>query len=151
MSVLTREEFLEEGALKTEVVTLDSGKEVLVSQIGGADYIKLWSDPKNQKETGEFNIETDGKRTPITVVDMSRFTPALLAYAIVNEDKTRMFADADIDLLSRLSSGPFLKVSEVARKLNGLSGEEAKNSESDQSDLPFSDSASHSDTDTPTI
>jgi hypothetical protein len=125
--VLTKEEFLQEGALKTEVVTLEKG-DVIVSQVGGADYIKLWSDPKNQKATG-VKLLVNGVETDEMVIDMSRFTPALMTYAIVNGDGTRMFADEDIELVARLASGPFLKVSQAARKLNGLTGEEAKNSE----------------------
>lgn len=128
MSVLTKEELFAEGALKTETVTLKSG-DVIVSEIGGSDYIKLWSDPNNQK---------DG------AVDMSRFTPALLSYSVVDEAGNRLFTEADIDRLAKINSEVFLKLSEVARKLNGLTGTEEKNSEGSQSDLPFSDSASTS-------
>ena len=132
MSVLTKEELFAEGALKTEVVELKSGN-VIVSEIGGSDYIKLWSDPKNQK---------DGS------VDMSCFTPALLAYSVVDEAGNRMFDEADVARLAKFNSSVFLKLSEVARKLNGLSGAEEKNSEGSQSELPFSDSASISESDT---
>ena len=136
MSVLTREELFEEGALRTEIVPLKKG-EVIVSEIGGSDYIALWSDPKNQKTI-------DGKET----LDMSRFTPALLSFAVVDESGKRLFTEADIERLARFNSEVFLKLSEVARRLNGLSGEEEKNSEGSQSDLPSSDSASTSDSDT---
>ena len=131
---LNRDMLLNTMKLKTEEVELGAGT-VIVSEIGAADYIKLWSDPKNQK---------DG------TIDMSRFTPALIVYAVVDETGNRIFTDADVDILARSSQGPFLKIAEVARKLNGLSGEETKNSESDQSKLPFSDSASLSESDTPT-
>lgn len=130
MSILTKEELFAEGALKTENVTLKSG-DVIVSEIGGSDYIKLWSDPNNQKEV-------DGK----SEVDMSRFTPALLSYSVVDEAGNRLFDEADIDRLAKFNSEVFLKLSEVARRLNGLSGEEVKNSEGTQSDLLSSDSAS---------
>lgn len=123
---LNRDMLLNTMKLKTEEVELGAGT-VIVSEIGAADYIKLWTDPKTQK---------DG------TVDMARFTPALIAYAVVDETGNRIFTDADVDILARSSQGPFLKIAEVARKLNGLSGEETKNSESDQSELPFSDSAS---------
>lgn len=138
MSILSRQEILNEGALNTEIVTLKSG-DVRVSQIGGSDYISLWTDPKNQKETGEVVIK-NGVEEKVTTVDMSRFTPALIAYAVVDVDGNRVFTDEDIPLIARLASGPFLKVSEIARKLNGLTGEEVKNSEDNQSD--FSSTAS---------
>jgi len=138
--VLNKAEIFTEGKLKSEPVVLESG-EVIVSQIGGADYIKLWSDPKNQKETGEIVIR-NGVEEKVTTVDMSRFTPALIAYAVVDEVGNRIFTDEDIPSIARLASGPFLKLSEVARKLNGLAGEEVKNSdgnlnESSCSDLPL--------------
>ena len=148
---MNREEFLEEGKLATEMVTLKSGKTVIVSEIGGADYIKLWSDPANQKESGKILIAEDGTEKPELVVDMSRFTPSLLAYSLVNDNGERLFTDEDIPTLSRLANVPFLKVSEVARKINGLAGEEAKNSKA----IPPEDNSGESqlvlDIDTPTI
>ena len=131
MSVLTRDQMFEEGALKTEVVTLKNG-DAIVSQIGGADYIALWSDPKNQKK------DENGK----DVIDMARFTPALISYSVVDEAGNRLFTEADIEKLARFNSDVFLKLADPARRLNGLSGEEEKNSDGSQSDLPFSDSAS---------
>lgn len=143
---LSRDEFLEEGKLNTEEVTLKSGKKITVSEISGSDYIKMWSDPKNQKETGKKLLK-DGVETDEMVVDMSRLTPVLLTYSVVNPDGSRMFNDEDVELLARLASGPFLKVAEVARKLNGMSGEEAKNSETIQPDLNCGESQSDSVTD----
>ena len=132
MSVLTRDQMFEEGALKTERVPLKNG-DAIVSQIGGADYIKLWRDPKNQ-------MQEDGK----DVIDMARFTPALISYAVVDEAGNRLFTEEDIEKLSRFNSDVFLKLADPARRLNGLSGEEEKNSDGSQSDLPFLDSASTS-------
>lgn len=126
----------EEGALKTERVPLKNG-DAIVSQIGGADYIKLWRDPKNQ-------MQEDGK----DVIDMARFTPALISYAVVDEAGNRLFTEEDIEKLSRFNSDVFLKLADPARRLNGLSGEEEKNSDGSQGDLPFLDSASTSDSST---
>ena len=142
MSVLTKEEIFTECELTSELVPLGKG-EVKVSTISGPDYIKLWSDPANQKETGEFVLK-DGVREAVKVIDMSRFNAALLTYAVTDLEGNRVFSDEDIDKVMRFSSGPFLKIAEVARKLNGLSGAEVKNSDGSQSDLPFSDSASTS-------
>lgn len=115
---LDRNSILSAGRLKTETVALENG-DVIVSEIGGADYIKLWSDPANR--------EGDS-------INMSRFTPALISYSVVDETGKRIFTDADIDAIARLSQGPFLKIAEVARKLNGMSGEEVKNSEAAKSE-----------------
>lgn len=130
MSVLTRDQMFQEGALKTEVVTLKNG-DAIVSQIGAGDYITLWSDPKNQKK------DVDGK----DVIDMARFTPALIAYSVVDEAGNRLFTEADIDKLAKFAQEPFLKLAEVARRLNGFTGEEVKNSEDNQPELQLSDSA----------
>jgi hypothetical protein len=140
MSVLTKDEIFAECELTSELVPLGKG-EVRVSTISGPDYIKLWSDPKNQKETGEFVLK-DGVKEPVTTVDTSRFNAALLTYAVTDLEGNRVFTDADLDKVSRFSSGPFLKIAEVARRLNGLNGDEVKNSEGSQSELPFSGSAS---------
>src|ERR1035437_2707765 len=129
MSVLTRDQMFEEGALKTEVVELKNGT-AIVSQIGAGDYITLWSDPKNQKK------DEEGK----DVIDMARFTPALIAYSVVDEAGNRLFTEADIDRLAKFAQEPFLKLAEVARRLNGLTGEEAKNSDDSQLELPSTDS-----------
>lgn len=137
---MTREELLNELKLKSEVVEIGKGK-VIVSEIGASDYISLWSDPKNQKATGEMVLK-DGKSEPVMVVDMARFTPALIVYAVTDAAGNRIFTDEDIDLIARGSQGPFLKIADVARRLNGMVGDEVKNSEGSQSVLPSSDSAS---------
>jgi hypothetical protein len=125
--------------LKTEVVEIEGG-EVIVSEIGAADYIKLWSDPKNQKDTGE-KVLKDGKEEPVLVIDMSKFTPALIAYSVVDEAGNRLFSDADVDAVARSAQGIFLKIAEAARRINGLSGEEQKNSVETESESSSSVSA----------
>lgn len=100
-------------ALKKETVTLPEG-EVIVSEIGAADYIRLWTDPANQGE--------DGK------ADMAKFTPALVARCLVDANGDRLFSDADAEMLGKSAIGPFNALAAAARRLNGLSGE-AGNSE----------------------
>lgn len=127
--VLDKSALLSALKLKTEEVEIDGGT-VIVSEIGAADYIKLWTDPSNQ---------TDGE------IDMVKFTPALLACTIVDQDGKRIFSNDDISELSRSAHAPFLKIAEAAKRLNGLSGSEIKNSESSQSDSLYIDSACNSD------
>ena len=125
---LNREELLGELKLKTEVVTLDDGSEVIVSEIGATDYINLW--------TSEA-YSTEDK------VDMAKFTPALIAYSVVDDQGRRLFSDEDILSLGRSANGPFFKIAQVAKKLNGLSGEPAKNSEAGQEEGSLSVSPSN--------
>ena len=123
MSVLNRAELLNELRLATESVDLGNGKQVIVSEIGAEDFIRLWTRPEYQVETGE---EKDGK--PVTTVDMAKFTPALVACSVGDEQGQRLFSDDDIKLLARGAQGPFMKLSDAARRLNGMAGGETKNS-----------------------
>lgn len=136
MSVLDRNSILEAMTLKTERVPLGDG-EVIVSEIGGSDYIALWSDPNNQK-VNETLMDKDGK--PVTEVDMTKFTPALIVKCVVDEAGNRIFADSDVDLIAKGARGPFMAIAESARKLNGMSGEAEKNSDDNQPSLPSIDS-----------
>jgi hypothetical protein len=112
---LSRSELINEFRLETELIELGENKHVIVSEIGAEDYIKLWTNPEHQKEDGS--------------VDMSKFSPALVAYAVVDDQSQRIFADSDIPMIARSANRPFMKLAEVARRLNGLAGTETKNSE----------------------
>lgn len=133
--VLNKTEIFEELELVTERVPLKKGA-VIVSEIGAADYIALWTDPGNKDAEGN--------------VDMAKFTPALLAACIVDESGNRMFDASEAAKLARSSHGPFMKLAAVARRLNGLSGDESKNSEETATDDSLSGSVSTSDINTPT-
>lgn len=130
MGILNRTEIFEEGALKTEVINLTKG-DVIVSQIGGGDFITLWSNPKYQKKD-----ENDKD-----VIDMSRFTPALIAYSVVDEGGEKIFTEADIEKLAKFNQDVFLKLAKAAQRLNGITGEEVKNSDDSQPELQLSASA----------
>ena len=116
---LDRTALLKAMHLKTETVEIEGG-EVIVSEIGAADYIKLWSDPKNQKATGEKVIK-DGKEEDVMVIDMSKFTPALIAYSVVDEAGERLFTDEDVAVLGRSSQGIFLKLPSLRKPRKHLS------------------------------
>lgn len=118
--LLNKQDLLNESVLKTESVTLDDGNEIIVSEIGAVDYIKLWADA--------------GSR------DMAAFTAALLSYAIVDEQGQRVFSDDDVPAISRMPLKLFMTLAEAARRINGLTGEEAKNSDPSQTDGSSSDS-----------
>lgn len=125
--MLNKAELLNEMRLKTEIVELDGG-EVMVSEIGAADYIRLWSE-------NQLAGATDGS------IDMAKFTPALVALSVVDDKGNRIFSDDDVALLSRSSHGPFLKLAAAARKVNGLTGDAVKNSEPSPADSSVSESA----------
>jgi hypothetical protein len=113
---MNKAEILEEMELKTETVKLGKG-EMIVSEIGAADYIRLWTKP-------DFRMDDDPDR-----VDMSKFTPALIAYSVVDEKGNRLFTDEDIPNIASWPQGRFTEIAQIARRLNGLGAVDAgKNS-----------------------
>jgi hypothetical protein len=131
--ICTKDEMFAELKLNTEVVELASGKKVIVSEISAPDYSKLWEiEGVTTGESGE--VDKDGNKT--VSVDMGKFTPALLAYTIVDENGERIFTDEDIPKLAKSASGPFLKIAKVAKRLNGLLGDEGNVSEPTQNGSP---------------
>ena len=97
-----------------------------MTELSGPDYIKIYSDPAN-RTTNEEGEE---------VLEMGRFQAALICYGAVDENGNRIFDDSDIETIKRGAQGPFLKLAEAARKLNGLTGEEEKNSDDNQPESP---------------
>lgn len=134
MALLSKAELLGTIKLKSETVSIGGG-EVIVSEVGAEDYLKIWTDPANQ---------TNGE------VDLIKVTPVLVAYSIVDADGNRMFTDDEIELFRRSSFEQFQKLAQVAKKLNGLTGEETKNSEAGQTNCSSTDSACNSDSVIPT-
>jgi len=114
--VLDRSSLLNELRLKTELVKLDNG-DVIMTELSGPDYMKLYTDPANRKMV-------DGVET----MEMGRFQAALIVYGAVDDKNQRIFKDEDIDAVMRGANGVFFKLAEAARKLNGMTGEEVKNS-----------------------
>jgi len=117
---LGKDALLEAGKPKTEVVIIEGG-DVVISQIRADDYMSMWDDPTNKK-TGE-----DGKET----IDMSKFTPALLVRCITDETGERIFTDEDASAVAQLSQKIFKILADKALELNGMKGDEVKNSEAD--------------------
>lgn len=113
MRLLTKEELLGELKLKSETVEIGNGL-VNVSEVSAVDYINLWT------ECNEKTGETDSKGEPITDVNMSKFIPRLVAFSVTDEAGNRMFGDEEISAFERAAQGPFSKIAEVAKRLNGL-------------------------------
>lgn len=135
---LDRSSLLAEMRLKTEVVKMEAG-DVIMSELSGPDYMKLYTDPLNKKTV-------DG----VEVMEMGRFQAALIVYGAVDDAGNRIFKDEDIDVVGRGSQTTFFRLAEAARKLNGMSGEELKNSNETESENSSSDSVSMLVADTPT-
>lgn len=112
--VLDKEGLFAEMQPETELVSLKSG-DVIVSDIGAEASMRLWTDPALQGADGE--------------TDMVKFTVALVALAVVDESGNRLFDNSDIERLSKSAKVPFGKLAAAAKRLNGLTGEEVKNSE----------------------
>ena len=110
--VLNREELLKTLELKKETVVLDGG-DVIVSEVCAADMMDLYTRKDLQNEAGD--------------ITMAKFTPALIAMAVVDEEGKRIFDDSDIPLLEKAAALQFSKLAAVARRLNGLAGDEVKN------------------------
>lgn len=110
--ILNRTELLNELQLKTEVVELSEGKEVIVSEIGASDMIDLWE---------ATEIKKDGS------VDVAQFGPLLVARAVVDEAGERILTEDDVSTLVNSSRNIFDKILEAASRLNGVTGKEAKN------------------------
>ena len=126
MAILQKLDILSARDRKQETVDVPEwGGEVIVSELGAADYIALWSNPAYRSDDG-------------AKVLMSKFSPALVAACIVDENGSRVFTDEDAVALAGKSIGPFQRVADVAMGLNGfaIGAQElaAKNSEPSQSD-----------------
>lgn len=110
--ILNRDQVLKALELKTEKISLGEG-EVIVTELSASDFTDLYSSPAVQDDQGN--------------VDIKKFTPALVSMCIVGEDGKRIFSTEDISLFQQAGAGELYKISSVARRLNGMTGDEAKN------------------------
>lgn len=132
--VLDKAGFLAATQVKTEDVEIAGGI-VRVSALGGTAFLEIYTNPK---------YKTNDE------IDMVKFTPALLACTILLEDGSRMFTDDEAEEVGRRDKDAFLKLANAAKRLNGLTGEEIKNSEAGQTSDSSTDSACTLDSVTPT-
>lgn len=115
--VMSKAELMAEGKLKTEIVPMGDDKHVVISEVPAIQYATLW---------GECASEPDDKGD--SVIDMQKFNALLLANSIVDDKGERMFSDEDAPLLAKFGQESFRKMMEVAKKLNGLMGDEGNDS-----------------------
>lgn len=109
---LDKAAILKAMALKTERIRVEGG-EVIMSEISADDYMDAFNNPLS-KTDGEY--------------DGTKFTALLVTRCIVNEKGQRVFDDTDIDVIRNGSSRVYTALVKAAQRLNGLSGDETKNS-----------------------
>lgn len=121
---MNKKQLLDKLALKVEPVFIGEDS-VNVSQIGAADFIRLWNNPE---------YRTDDH------LDMAKLLPVLVAYSVVDDGGNRIFTDEDAAILARSSREPFAIIADKAKRMNGLLGDEIKNSEPSLTESSSSDS-----------
>jgi hypothetical protein len=116
MAILQKLDIVAARDRKQETVDVPEwGGEVIVSELGAADYVSLFATPEL------FLSENDGKN-----ISMAKFAPALVAKCIVDPEGNRIFSDEDAEILAQKSVIPFGRVSTVAFRLNKMAAQENK-------------------------
>lgn len=108
---LTRDQILEASDLQTETVAVPEwGGDVIVRTMTAAD--------RDQFELSMVIVEADGRRRP----DMTNVSAKLIAATVIDEGGSRLFTEADVQLLAGKSAAALARVYAVAARLNGLGG-----------------------------
>jgi hypothetical protein len=130
MAVLKRLDILAAKDLKQQAVDVPEwGGEVIVSEIGAADFMSLWTDPRYMGE--------DGKNP-----DIPKLMPALVVRCLVDEEGQRIFSDEDAEMLGRKSPAAFNRIAQAAKDLNGIGDQEQQVKNSEPSTVEDSSSVS---------
>lgn len=119
MIISSREELLERIKLKKELVDIGEGHQVYLTELEAAVFYPIWLDPAYAGE-GEGSV------------DLRKVVPVLLAHSIVDEDGNRLFSDEEAGTLAKITPSVYFPLSEAVRRLNGILGVEAKNSDASQ-------------------
>jgi hypothetical protein len=122
---LNKQSLLEEIALKTDIVELESGN-VMVTELSAADYLNM----------GKLCATNDYEKEGNIKVDVEKWDAAIIAYCVIDPDtKERVFCNDDIDMLKKTSHKKITKILVKAKELNGLLGDEGKDLAPTESDL----------------
>jgi len=114
MKLHNKNSLLEAGKLKTETVDINS-KGVIVTELTAMDYMDVLNSPLCNDAAGEW--------------DGTIFMSLLTAHCIVDDKGNRIYADADAASLRSMSTPIYNKIVAAVKRLNGLTGDETKNSE----------------------
>ncbi len=125
MTTLTKEQILAVDDRKTETVSVPEwGGDVIVTVMTGTE-----------RDAFEQSV-VDSRGSNITT-NLANIRAKLCARCIVDDNRKRLFTDADIVALGEKSSVALDRIFGVAQRINGLTADEveqlAKNSDSDQS------------------
>lgn len=119
--MLNKEELISAMSLKTAEVGLPEGT-VLISEISANDYLDMCDLSKMEGVDADDN--------GVIQLDMKKFNPAVLVYCVVDAEGNRIFDKGDMEFLSaKAAQGPFMKLVQKAKELNGLIGDEGNDSE----------------------
>ena len=103
--MLTRDQILSSGKLKTEVVDIPEwGGEVTVTELTG-----------RERDAWEASIMSDGDK-----VNMENVRAKLAVRTVVGKNSKRVFTDEDIEVVGNLSAAALSKIFNVASRLSGL-------------------------------
>ena len=119
--MLNKKELLGALALKRGIVKLPEG-DVLITEMSANDYLEMCNLSKVEGQ------EPDEKGA--IQLDMKKFNPAILVYCVVDEEGKRIFDEDDMEFLAaKTAQGPFMKIVQKAKELNGLMGDEGNDLE----------------------
>ena len=112
--MLTREEILSKTKLKTQAVDVPEwGGSILVSEMNGAGR-DAWEQSLTERDSKGRVANPRAKLVVATVVD---------------ESGNRLFSDADIDAIGKLSSRSLTAICDVAQRLNMLLSDDLERAE----------------------
>ena len=113
MAILTKAAILDADDLVTETVDAPEwGGEVIVRTMTGGE--------RDSFEEAISKANKGGR------MDLRGLKVKLVALTVIDEAGDRVFDDADMLELNKKSSGVLDRIFQVAQRLNGLSGEDAK-------------------------
>lgn len=115
--VLDKKGILAEVKGQSEEVAFGKGK-ILVSELSFNEVNAVRESPLIKGTDGE--------------VDGFRFVGLLVCSCIRDAKGNRVFDDNDIDTVMGLPRSQYVKIAEVAKRLNGMEDDAVKNSEADQ-------------------
>lgn len=118
--IRTKEDLLKDLELSIKTVTLKSGKQICVSEIGASDYMRMC----------ELCASDDGAdQNGNLKVDMRKFNAGIIAFSLVDPLGNRLFEDSDIPLLENKARPLITEMADIAKRVNGLFSEEGNESE----------------------
>lgn len=129
--LLTREQILGADDRETQDVSVPEwGGTVRVQSLSGAE--------RDAYEAGILQVKGDGTRK----FTLANARARLASLAIISEDGTRLFSEADVNALGEKSASALERVFDIAAKLSGLTEADVAKMVEDFDDAPSGGSTS---------